>query len=83
MTEMVKIVVVPISLEHEEAAYAIWHNGMSTELVRLFIEHYARQRRIWLVLVLFFSLFTYAGYSLFGAAIVACYWTLLSLEVLL
>ena len=76
---MVKVEVVPISLEHEEAAYAIWHNGMSTDLVRLFIEHYARQRRIWLVLILIFSLFTYAGYSLFGAAIVVFYWTMLSL----
>merc|ERR1711935_867278 len=41
------------------------------------MEHYARQRRIWLVLILIFSLFAHAGHSLFGTAIVFLFWMVL------
>ena len=74
---MVKII--PITYAHQHAAYDIWHYGMSNDLIRSIIEYYARQRRIWAILVLVFLFFTYTCHLFLGASIVCLYWLAIGL----
>ena len=47
---MAKIEIVPIKPEYEKRAYEIWYYGMSTDLITLFIELWARKKLTWILL---------------------------------
>ena len=49
---MTKIEIVPIKPEYEKRAYEIWYSGMSSDLITLFVEFYARKKSTWTLLTL-------------------------------